>query len=44
MNVAATFWPAPARNEQRVKSWVVTTSHGVLVGLLLRDDAERAVG
>jgi hypothetical protein len=26
-----------------VKSWIVTTSHGVLVGLLLRADAERAL-
>jgi hypothetical protein len=26
-----------------VKNWIVTTSHGVLVGLLLRTDAERAL-
>jgi CBS domain-containing protein len=31
------------RSSQGVKSWVVTTSHGVLLGLLVRDAAERAV-
>jgi len=32
-----------SRANQGVKSWVVTTSHGVLLGLLLRADAERAL-
>lgn len=27
-----------------VKSWIVTTAHGVLLGVLTRDDAERARG
>jgi predicted transcriptional regulator len=31
------------RSSQGVKSWIVTTSHGVLLGLLMRDDAERAL-
>ena len=31
------------RSSQGVKSWVVTTSRGVLLGLLKRDDAERAL-
>ncbi|MEX2210382.1 MAG: hypothetical protein WD689_01265 [Gaiellaceae bacterium] len=31
-----------ARANQGVKSWVVSTSHGKLLGLLLRSDAERA--
>lgn len=31
------------RSSQGVKSWLVTTSHGVLLGLLTRDDAERAL-
>jgi CBS domain-containing protein len=26
-----------------VKSWIVSTSHGMLLGLLTRDDAERAL-
>jgi Mg/Co/Ni transporter MgtE len=26
-----------------VKSWIVSSAHGVLLGLLTRDDAERAV-
>jgi CBS domain-containing protein len=29
---------------QGAKSWVVTTLHGVLLGVLLRADAERALG
>lgn len=32
-----------SRENQGVKSWIVTTSHGRLVGLLLRVDAERAL-
>jgi hypothetical protein len=32
-----------SRGQEGVKSWVVTTSHGVLLGLLLRDDVERAL-
>jgi hypothetical protein len=31
------------RSSQGVKSWVVTTSHGVLLGRLTRDEAERAL-
>jgi predicted transcriptional regulator len=31
------------RSSQGVKRWVVTTSHGKLLGQLLRDEAERAV-
>jgi CBS domain-containing protein len=31
------------RSSQGVKSWVVTTSHGVLLGQLTRDEAERAL-
>ena len=31
------------KSSQGVKSWIVTTSHGRLVGLLTRDDAERAL-
>jgi CBS domain-containing protein len=31
------------RSSQGVKSWLVTTPHGVLLGLLTRDDAERAL-
>jgi predicted transcriptional regulator len=31
------------RSSQGVKSWLVTTSHGVLLGLLVRDEAERAL-
>jgi CBS domain-containing protein len=30
------------RSSQGVKGWVVTTSHGVLLGQLTRDEAERA--
>jgi hypothetical protein len=26
-----------------VKSWIVSTAHGVLLGVLTRDDAERAL-
>ena len=32
-----------SRANQGIKHWIVTTSHGVLLGLLLRADAERAV-
>jgi CBS-domain-containing membrane protein len=32
-----------SRGNQGVKSWIVTTSHGVLLGVLLRADAERAL-
>lgn len=32
-----------SRSNQGVKVWIVTTSHGVLLGMLLRDDAERAL-
>jgi predicted transcriptional regulator len=32
-----------AKSSQGVARWIVTTSHGVLVGGLLRDDAERAL-
>jgi CBS-domain-containing membrane protein len=32
-----------SRSNQGVKSWVVTTSQGVLLGLLIRPDAERAL-
>jgi Mg/Co/Ni transporter MgtE len=32
-----------SRPNQGIKSWIVTTSHGVLLGLLARADAERAV-
>jgi len=32
-----------SRASQGVKSWVITTSHGVLLGLLRRADAERAL-
>jgi CBS-domain-containing membrane protein len=31
------------RSSQGVKSWVVTNSHGVLLGRITRDEAERAV-
>jgi CBS-domain-containing membrane protein len=31
------------RSSQGVKSWLVTTSHGVLLGRLTRGDAERAL-
>jgi CBS domain-containing protein len=31
------------RSSQGVKSWIVTTAHGELVGILRRTDAERAV-
>jgi CBS domain-containing protein len=31
-----------SRTNQGIKSWVVTTSHGVFLGLLTRADAERA--
>jgi CBS domain-containing protein len=31
------------RSSHGVKTWIVTTSHGVLLGLLNRDAAERAV-
>jgi predicted transcriptional regulator len=30
------------RSAQGVKSWIVATSHGVCLGLLVRDDAEKA--
>jgi predicted transcriptional regulator len=33
-----------SRANEGIKNWVVTTSHGVLLGLLPRADAERAVG
>jgi hypothetical protein len=33
-----------ARSSEGVSSWLVTTSHGVLLGAVLRDDAERALG
>jgi thiol-disulfide isomerase/thioredoxin len=33
-----------SRANESIKNWVVTTSHGVLLGLLPRADAERAVG
>jgi hypothetical protein len=32
-----------SRANQGVKSWIVTTSHGILLGVLLRADAERAL-
>ncbi len=32
-----------ARSNQGVKSWIVSTSHGKLLGLLFRRDAERAL-
>jgi CBS-domain-containing membrane protein len=32
-----------SRSNQGFKHWVVTTSHGILLGLLLRVDAERVV-
>jgi hypothetical protein len=32
-----------AHADQGVKSWIVTTSHGVLLGVLLRADAERTL-
>jgi CBS domain-containing protein len=32
-----------SRANQGIKNWVVTTSHGVFLGLLARGDAERAV-
>jgi CBS domain-containing protein len=32
-----------ARSSHGVKSWLVTTSHGILLGLLAREDAERAL-
>jgi hypothetical protein len=32
-----------SRSYDGVKSWIVTTSHGVFNGLLLRDDAERTL-
>jgi CBS domain-containing protein len=32
-----------ARSSQGVKSWIVTTSHGLLLGVLQRTDAERAL-
>lgn len=32
-----------ARSSQGVKSWLVATSHGVLLGTLARTDAERAL-
>ncbi len=32
-----------SRSNQGVKSWLVSTSHGRLLGLLLRADAERAL-
>ncbi len=32
-----------SRTNQGVKSWIVTTSHGVLLGVLVRSDAERAL-
>jgi CBS domain-containing protein len=31
------------RSSQGVKSWIVTIAHGELVGVLLREDAERAL-
>jgi predicted transcriptional regulator len=31
------------RSSEGVKSWIVSTSHGVLLGVLTRDDAERAL-
>jgi hypothetical protein len=31
------------KSSHGVKSWLVSTSHGVLLGLLTRDDAERAL-
>src|SRR5918996_3258188 len=31
------------QSSQGVKSWIVSTSHGVLLGRLTRDEAERAV-
>jgi CBS domain-containing protein len=31
------------RSSQGVKSWIVTTAHGELVGVVLREDAERAL-
>jgi CBS domain-containing protein len=31
------------RSSQGVKSWIVTTAHGKLLGILRRTDAERAV-
>jgi hypothetical protein len=31
------------RSSQGVTSWLVTTSHGVLLGVFARDDAERAL-
>jgi CBS domain-containing protein len=31
-----------ARSSEGVKSWIVTTSHGLLLGVLSRTDAERA--
>jgi hypothetical protein len=31
------------RSSHGVTNWLVTTSHGVLLGLLARDDAERAL-
>jgi hypothetical protein len=32
-----------AKSSQGVGRWIVTTSHGILLGGLLRDDAERAL-
>lgn len=32
-----------SRTNQGVKSWIVSTSHGKLLGLLMRADAERAL-
>jgi|ERR671923_458434 predicted transcriptional regulator len=32
-----------SRANQGIKHWIVTTSHGVLLGLLVRADAERAL-
>ena len=32
-----------ARSSQGVKNWIVTTSHGLLLGVLARADAERAL-
>jgi predicted transcriptional regulator len=32
-----------ARSSQGVNTWIVTSSHGVFLGLVTRDDAERAL-